>query len=391
MREEYIGITLAVTLGQMQCESLEQRPSLQPYKLNLQTFADGSKTEQATPKRKEDARKKGQMLRSPEISSAIVLALTFFGFKVFGGYIYDNIAQYTKTVLESYMRTKDITTGTTLYTFFIETLILFAKVIAPIMGTALVAGLAVNYAQVGFVFTTETISFNIERIINPINGLKRMFSARAAADLAKSIVKIVIVILVVYQYIKGQINDILNVMGLDIVNIFSFFGTLAFNVGIRISITFIILGLFDYLFQWWQYEKDLRMSKQEVKDEYKETEGNPQVKSKIKEKQRAMSMRRMMQEVPKADVIITNPTHFAVAIKYDTAVNAAPMVIAKGQDFIAQRIKEIARENKVEIVENKPLARTLFATVDIGEVIPQDLYQAVAEVLAFVFSLKEGR
>ena len=363
----------------------------QPYALNLQLFADGSKTEQATPKRKEDAKKKGQFLRSPEISSAIVLALAFLSFKVFGGYIYDNIAQYTKIVLESYMRTKDITEKATLYAFAINTLIVFAKVMAPIMGTLLVGGLAVNYAQVGFVFTTETIAFNIERVINPINGLKKMFSIRAVADLFKSIIKIVIVAVVVYQYIKGQIDNILNVMGMETINIFSFFGALAFSLGIRISITFVILGLFDYLFQWWQYERDLKMSKQEVKDEYKQTEGNPQVKSKIKEKQRAMSMRRMMQEVPNADVVITNPTHFAVAIKYNTEVSAAPMVIAKGQDFIAQRIKEIARENKVEIVENKPLARTLFSTVEIGEAIPQELYQAIAEVLAFVFSLKEGR
>lgn len=386
MREYFVGATLVVTRqAAWQTQGL---PLRQPYKLNLQLFADDSKTEQATPRRKEEARKKGQILKSPEISSAIVLAIAFLSFKVFGGYIYDNLAQYTKTVFESDFVNKDIATGATLYTFFINTLILLAKVLAPIMGTILAAGLAVNYAQVGFVFTTETISFNIERIINPVNGLKRMFSARSAADLVKALVKIVIVGVVVYQYIQGQIGNILNLMDMEIISILSYFGTLAFNVGIRISITFVILGLFDYLFQWWQYERDLRMSRQEVKDEYKETEGNPQVKSKIKEKQRAISMRRMMQEIPKADVVITNPTHFAVAIKYDTAVNAAPIVIAKGQDFIAQRIKEIARENKVEIVENKPLARTLFSTVEIGEAIPQDLYQAVAEVLAFVFSLK---
>jgi flagellar biosynthetic protein FlhB len=235
------------------------------------------------------------------------------------------------------------------------------------------------------------LAFNIERIINPINGLKRMFSIKALAELVKSIVKIIVVSLVAYQYIKGQINEILNVMDMETANMLSYFAVLVFNVGIRISVTFIILGIIDYLFQWWQYEKDLRMSKQEIKDEYKETEGNPQIKSKIREKQRAISMRRMMQEVPKADVVITNPTHFAVAIKYDLNVSSAPIVIAKGQDFIAQRIKEIARENKVEIVENKPLARTLYSTVEIGESIPQDLFQAVAEVLAFVYSLKEGK
>lgn len=370
---------------------LEELVNINKYKMDLQFFADDSKTEQATPKRKQEARKKGQVLQSPEITSAVILVVAFLSFKLFGGFIYGNILAFTQKVFTEYIRYNEIFTITSLSAFFIEVLVLFIKVAFPIMGTILIAGLAINYAQVGFVFTTETIAFNIERIINPVIGLKRMFSARAIADLVKSIVKIIIVSLVVYQYIKGQIDNILNILNMDTVNILSYFGVLVFNVGIRIGITFIVLGIFDYLFQWWQYEKNLRMSKQEVKDEYKQTEGNPQVKSKIREKQRAMSMRRMMQEVPKADVVITNPTHFAVAIKYDLSVSSAPMVIAKGQDYIAQRIKEIAKENNVDVVENKPLARALFNTVDIGESIPPELYQAVAEVLAFVYSLKEGK
>ena len=164
----------------------------------------------------------------------------------------------------------------------------------------------------------------------------------------------------------------------------------AINLAIRICVVLVILGIFDYGYQWWQYEKDLKMSKQEVKEEYKQTEGNPEIKSRIKQKQRQMSMRRMMQEVPKADVIITNPTHYAIAIKYDAKVSDAPVVIAKGQDYLALRIKEVAKENKVEIIENKPLAKTLYDTVDIGKSIPPELYQAVAEIIAFVYNLKNN-
>lgn len=317
--------------------------------------------------------------------------MAFLSIKLFGGFIYNNIVLFTQNIFTVYIKSSNIFNLTSLFALFTEACILFLKVTVPIIGTVLVAGLAVNYAQVGFVFTTETIKFDFEKIINPVVGLKRIFSIRSVEVLIKSIVKIIIVSIVVYLYIKGQLDNILDIMDMSIMNIASYMCVLVFNVGIRISVTFIILSLFDYLFQWWQYEKQLRMSKQEVKDEYKETEGNPQIKGKIKEKQRAISMRRMMQEVPKADVVITNPTHFAVALKYDEKVSSAPVVVAKGQDYVAQRIKEIAKENGVEIVENKQLARTLYDTVDIGESIPPELYQAVAEILAFVYSLKQSK
>lgn len=364
---------------------------LQKYKMNLQLFAQDNKTEQATPKRKQEARKKGQVLHSPEVSSAIILMVGFLSFKLFGEFICNNIMAFTQNIFTFYVRNNEMFSGSTLYVFFIEMMILFAKVVLPILLTIMVAGLAINYAQVGFIFTTQPLAFNIDKIVNPMIGLKRMFSIKSVANLLKSILKIVIVSIVAYQYIKGQVGNIVQIMDMELLNIIGYFGALVFNVGIRISLTFVVLALFDYLFQWWQYEKDLKMSKQEVRDEYKETEGNPQIKSKLKEKQRAISMRRMMQEIPKADVVITNPTHYAIALRYDLNVSAAPIVIAKGRDFLAQRIKEIAKENSVEIVENKPLARVLYETVDIGESIPPELYQAVAEVLAFVFSLKNNR
>jgi flagellar biosynthetic protein FlhB len=175
---------------------------------------------------------------------------------------------------------------------------------------------------------------------------------------------------------------------MNIESSFVFIGNTIINVGIRAAVVLLILSVFDLGFQFWDYEKNIRMSKQEIKDEYKMIEGNPQIKSKIREKQRQISLRRMMSEVPQADVIITNPTHFAIAVKYDAAASDAPLVIAKGKDLIAQKIKEVAKENKVPVVENKPLAQALFKTVDIGGKIPAELFKAVAEVLAYVYSLK---
>lgn len=358
-------------------------------KVNLQLFAGGGeKTEKATPKKRSDARNKGQVFHSREIASALILVFVFFGIKIFGSYIYSQIADFTKRLLVEYPQIDDLFTFNMLTKLFIETLTVIFKATAPIFAIAVISGLLAGYAQVGFLFTLDTLGFKFSRL-NPLNGLKRMFSLQAIMELIKSVMKICIIGFVAYSYLSGETSNVLNLMNMDPVNIGAYIGTTAVNVAIRICIALILIGILDFAYQWWEYEKNMKMSKQEVKEEYKQTEGNPEIKSKIKQKQRQISMRRMMQEVPKADVVITNPTHFAIAIKYDALVAAAPIVIAKGQDFIALRIKETAKENKVEIVENKPLARTLYENVAIGGAIPAELYQAVAEVLAFVYSLKQ--
>lgn len=363
-------------------------------KINLQLFAQGGgggdKTEKATPKKRQDARKKGQVLQSREISSALVLMLVFVTLRIFGGYIYSELVQFTKRVMVVYPRDYNFYMPDVLIKIFIDAVTVFFKVTAPILAVALIGGLIAGYAQIGFLFTMETLKFKFSRI-NPVSGFKRIFSARGLVELAKSILKITIIGYVSYQYLNSQKENVIKLMDMDVIGIGAFIGLTSLNVAIRICFVLIILSLFDYAYQWWEYEKNLKMTKQEVKEEYKQTEGNPEIKSKIKQKQRQMSMRRMMQEVPKADVIITNPTHYACAIKYDASVSDAPMLLAKGQDYIAQRIKEIAKESKVEIVENKVLARTIYDTVDIGKAIPPDLYQAVAEILAFVYSLKENK
>jgi flagellar biosynthetic protein FlhB len=360
-------------------------------RINLQLFAQGGgageKTEKATPKKRQDARKKGQVLQSREISSAMVLMFVFVTLRIFGSGIYRQITEYTRFVFTEYPKMDDFYMPDILTRIFIDSVTVMLKAIGPILLVAVIAGTVAGYAQVGFLFTLETLSVKFSRI-NPLSGFKRIFSMHGAVEMVKSILKISIIGYVAYSYINGEIANILRLMDMDVISIASFIGLTSLNVAIRICVVLIILGVFDYAYQWWEYEKNLRMSKQEVKEEFKQTEGNPEIKSKIKQRQRQMSMRRMMQEVPKADVVITNPTHYACAIKYDAKVSSAPIVVAKGQDYIAVRIKETARENKVEIVENKVLARTIYETVDIGEMIPHDLYQAVAEILAFVYSLK---
>lgn len=359
-------------------------------KVNLQLFADsGDKTEKATPKKRSKAREEGQVLQSREMTAAIVLLCMFVTLRLSGGFMYEEILSYFRMVLTQYPKIDSLFTIDGVSKIFGEFFITFLKISAPLFIVALITGVVSGYAQVGFLFTAKTLAFKFSKL-NPLNGLKRVFSIRSVTELIKSIVKIVIIGFIGYMYLQGEAVNVLNTMDMDTISIAVYIGVTATNVAIRMCIAMLILGVLDYGYQWWEYEKSLKMSKQEIKEEHKEAEGNPEVKSKIRQKQRQISMRRMLQDIPKADVVITNPTHFAVAIKYDANVSDAPSVLAKGQDYIALRIKEIAKENNVEIVENKPLARSLYETVEIGGKIPPELYQAVAEVLAFVYGLKEN-
>jgi len=359
-------------------------------KIDLQLFAADGKTEKATPKKRQDARKKGQVFQSREISASIVMLIMFMSLKTIGSFIYTETAGFMRRIFENYTLVKEPFSINALSRLFIDALLVFIKVSGPIMIIAMVAGVAVVYAQIGFLFTTEPLGFKFDRI-NPINGFKRMFSMRAIIEMLKSIIKVTAAAYIVYSYIKDRQADILNLTVMNVESIAVYIADFILNVAVRICMVFVIFGAADYLYQWWDYEKNLMMTKQEVKEEYKQTEGNPEIKSKIKQKQRQLSMRRMLHEVPNADVVITNPTHYAVALKYDAEISDAPIVIAKGQDYMALRIKEKAKESNVEIVENKVLARSLYNSVEVGEKIPEELYQAVAEVLAFVYSLKNKR
>lgn len=356
--------------------------------VNLQLFADsGDKTEKATPKKRRKAREEGQVLQSREMTSAIVLLFLFITIRIAGSFMYEQIYENFGIFFSDYHNVPDLFSIKGITKLSINMILRFVKIVAPIFLVALITGIASGYAQVGFLFTTKTLAFKFNKL-NPLNGFKKIFSIRSLTELVKSILKIVIIGYIGYSYLTGEAKNILNTMDMDVISIAAYIGITSMNVAIRMCIAMLLLGILDYGYQWWEYEKNLKMSKQEVKEEHKEAEGNPEVKGKIRQKQRQMALRRMLQDIPKADVVITNPTHFAVAVKYDPKVSDAPTVVAKGQDYIALRIKEIAKENKVEIVENKPLARTLYSAVEIGDRIPPELFQAVAEVLAFVYGLK---
>jgi len=359
--------------------------------INLQLFAEGGgdKTEKATPKKRQEARKKGQVLQSREINSAMILMLVFVTLRIYGGTAYRHLQFYTIKIMVEYPAVEGIYSMDSLSKLFAETVSVMIRISAPMLAVALAAALVSGYAQVGFLFTTETLAFKLERL-NPLSGVKRIFSVRSVAELFKSVFKVGVVGYISYSYIKGEATNVLGTMNMDVAAIAAYIGITSINLALRICAVLVILGIADYGYQWWEYEKNLRMSKQEIKEEYKQVEGNPEIKSKIKQRQRQISMRRMLQDVPKADVVITNPTHYAVAVKYDADATDAPVVVAKGQDYMALRIRDVARENRVEVVENKPLARTLYETVEIGEDIPPELYQAVAEVLAYVYSLNKS-
>jgi flagellar biosynthetic protein FlhB len=359
-----------------------------PIILNLQLFAgEGEKTEKATPKRKQDARKKGQVLHSREISSALVLLIVFLSIKLLGSHMYREITAFFRLCVNDLAISFDSWSVNEILRLLGTTMLQLLKIVGPVFGVALVVGVVANYAQVGSLFTMETLRPKFSNL-NPINGIKRIFSARGLVELVKALMKIAVVGIVAWQSLRAEENNIVKLMDLDVPSSAGYILSTSIDVAVKICVVMVIIGVLDYGYQWWQYEKDLKMTKQEVKEEYKEMEGNPEIKQKIKQRQREISMRRMLSEVPKADVVITNPTHYAIAIRYDPQKAPAPVVVAKGQDYLAQRIKDVAKASGVETVENKPLAQALFKAVEIGRQVPPELYQAVAEILAFVYQLK---
>ena len=358
------------------------------FKFDLQLFADAEKTEKATPKKRKDAREEGQVLQSREVTAVFILLACFLVLKVYGKYLFNFLMKYMVDIYSNIENIENYFIENNLMIGFVKTIAVFMGLMAPILLTAFIAALLINYLQVGFLFTTKPLKIQLNRI-NPVEGFKRLFSKRALMELLKSNLKILFIGYTAYSFINKNILEIISLSKLESSIILKNFSSLAFSFAMRILIVVAVLALMDYFFQWREYEKNLMMTKHEIKEEYKQTEGDPLIKSKIREKQRQIAMSRMIQEVPKADVIITNPTHIAIAIKYDNELYSAPYIIAKGVDIIAENIKDVAAENAIPIVENKPLARTLYEVTEIGDIIPEELYEAVAEVLAYVYSLRE--
>ncbi len=359
------------------------------FAYNLQFFGEGGdKTEKATPKKLDDARKEGRVARSSDLINGFMLLLMFFVLKLFGGIManlfLDSFVKYYNKASDISMEVFDVRQAVNLSNEIVLDIVIASL---PVLIGSFVVALVGNIVQVGWKVTAKPLKPKLDRL-NPIGGFKRMFSQEKVVELIKSILKVLAIALVAYNEVKDRWKFILNLYDFEfmqaVLNIFD----IVLDVGIKISVIFVIIGLADFGYQKWKHLHDLRMSKQEVKDEMKQSEGDPQIKGQIRQKMREGARRRMMQDLPKADVVITNPTHFAVAVKYDKETAEAPYVLAKGADYVAANIKEIAKQNNIEIVENKPLARMLYYNVEIGDQIPPELYQMVAEVLAYVYSVK---
>ncbi len=359
---------------------------------DLQLFAqdgsNGDKTEEPTPKKLEDARKKGQVARSTDVTTALSLLVFFAMLKVMVGYIgdrfmggfndvYRHISDYAKEDFTNPFSMAIIGDGVKkiLITGLPFYLVILAVTVISIL------------AQVRWKISTEPMKPKFDKF-NPVSGIKRLFSKDKIVELIKSVAKLLVLTSVVYSFLKDRWAVVLNMYSYTLPQAIEIIGDIIINIGIRISGFFMVIAAADFAYQKFKFHNDMKMTKQEVKDEFKNSEGDPKVKSQQRARMQQASRRRMMQELPNADVVITNPTHLAVAILYDKASHEAPVVIAKGADYLAQKIKDVANENSIEIVENKPLARMLYHNVDIGAEIPPELYQMVAEVLAYVYSIK---
>ncbi len=344
------------------------------------------KTEKATPRRRKKAREEGQVAKSRELTMALslmLLLLFFLGMVPIGIGYFQQFLQYSLTADLA----MDLTEGN-LHRRAMEAAQVAAIMIIPMLSASAIFGLAGELTQVGFLFTTKVLKPKPERL-NPIKGLQRIFSKRAVVELLKAILKATMFIGVAYSVLQGFIPVLLKLPHMAMGDALAEVGMVIFRIGIIIAIFHLIISIMDYAYQRWEHEKNIRMSKKDVRDEHKDTEGDPQIQSKIKERQRFMAQQRMMQEIPEADVIITNPTHLAIALRYDGEEMNAPRVVAKGSGEVALKIIEIARANNVEVMEEKALAQALYHSTEIGEEIPPDLYQAVAEILAFVFRLQK--
>lgn len=359
---------------------------------NLQWFAadgeGGEKTEPATDKKLRDARDEGKVAKSKELTAAFDLIVLFLVLKVFMSFVGEKLLgffSYIYNRMPDFLHeTQKDMSSVTVRNFMNDIILQFLLTCLPFFIFGVVVTILVSIVQVGWKVTTKPMAPKLDKF-NPINGFKRIFSKDAIFELIKSVLKIGVILYMAYSSIKSHQNDIFILYELPLKRAVALVGDIIINTGLKISIVYLIVGIVDYIYNKHKFNEDMKMTKQEVKDEFKNTEGDPAIKGQQRKRMQEAAQRRMMQDVPKADVVITNPTHFAVAIKYDADTNQAPVVTAKGQDYVAMKIKEIARDNNIRIVENKPLARMLFHNVELGAEIPPELYQSVAEILAMIY------
>lgn len=347
------------------------------------------RTEKATPRKRGKERSKGNVARSAELNSVAILFAGIFLLSILGKSLIDRTLRF---MVEIYQASSfiEITDDS-----IINQVFFLLKYIGPLVGAFLlgvvITGLGINYLQIGYVFAKDALKPKFNKL-NPVNGLKKLFSPQSLVELAKGLLKFIIVGYIAYSVLKKHTDEYLLLYNVTVTRALSFLGSVVFELTIKIAILLLILAVADFFYQRYMYEKRIMMTKQEVKDEWKDYEGDPRVKSRIRSMQLQMARRRMMSAVPEATVVVTNPVFIAVALKYEPVKRTdAPVVVAKGKRKIAEKIKKIAIENDVPVVENKPLARSLFETCEIGMEIPVALYQAVAEVLAYVYQIKKDK
>lgn len=343
------------------------------------------KTEKATPKKKKDERKKGNVFSSKDLVAAFFILIMFGALRLMGPLLlttcYDNMTYWLNLCDGRFVPSTDNVTQ-----MVIKGLTTTAILAGPLLIISCVINILFTGAQTGFIISGEALKFKMNRL-NPIEGIKKMFSLRSVVELVKSLLKIAIIGAIIYTQIKNNFAQISKLYDVDILSSLVFFCSTIFSIIMTIGAIFIGIGIADLFYQWFEHDKQMKMTKQEVKEEYKQMEGDPQIRAQIKQKQREMAQQRMMAEVPTADVIIRNPTHIAIAIRYEPEKGGAPMIVAKGADYIAEKIIAIATENNVPMTENKPLARALYDEVKLGKEIPSVFYQEVAEILAWVYDI----
>jgi flagellar biosynthetic protein FlhB len=345
----------------------------------------GERTEKATAKRRAEARRKGQVAKSREIPSVMVLLIVLSVLFVLSSHIF---LQLSGVMVQGFQKIETHSINpANLHGLGMETIWSLFRILSPVMAAGLVMALLSNYIQIGSIFSLEVLQPKFSKL-NPLNGLKRVISKQSVVELLKSLFKFLIIGWAAYSVIRDELPHILTLMDRETMGVLQYIGSVSMRIFFRTLLVMVGLAALDYGFQRWSYEKSLRMTKREVQEEYKQTEGDPLIKSRIRSVQREMARKRMMAEVPKADVIVTNPTHLAVALRYSREEMMAPRLVAKGAGLIAEKIKEVAQAHQIPIVENKPLAQILFKTVDLGQLIPSTLYQAVADLLAYVYRMK---
>ena len=352
-------------------------------------MADSQKTEKATPKRRRDERKKGNIFFSNDAVSVVVLIAGLATLFLSRGSMADNLGQFLRSCISLVRLSQGTDAVGDLRQLLPELLWSFVLTVGPILLVPTVAGIAATFFQTKLLVTGESLRPKFSRI-NPLQGIKRLFSLRSLIEALKGLLKITVLLYIIYNFLAGTVELFTKYLFTDLVTACSHLAGLAFQMSMQIAVAYVVLAAADVFYQWMDYERQLRMSKQEIKEEFKQIEGDPQVKGRIKEIQRKMAQSRMMQKVPQADVVVRNPTHFAVALRYKPDRDRAPVVLAKGQDQIALRIVQKAEESGVAVVENVPLARALYASAELGQEIPPELYGAVAEVLVYLYQLHEN-